>query len=146
MTTTAIIAFQNGDPLADLLVDNDVIQLHPDMANNRWQGKESYRDSFVEAFNKTVFDLGNVGLSAAYILASAANLVWFKRVVMYQALIIIFRDFRTESGDRWDKLIGDYQAQYDLALNDPTLDYDTAAEAAAIAADTTKAGQIRFIR
>lgn len=144
--TVAPIAFRNGDPLEDMLSDNDLLQMHPDMANNRWRGKESYREAFLEAYNKVIFDLANAGLAALYIYNTAANIVWFQRVVMYQALIMIFRDFRTERGDRWDLLIGDYQTQYDIALKDPTVDYDTAGEAAATSATNTKTGEVRFYR
>jgi hypothetical protein len=143
MTTTPI-AFTNDG--ADLVADADILKLHPDMTNNRWRGSESYRAAFVEAFDKVAFDLANIGLKIAYIYTTTRNLDWFSRVVMYQALIMIFRDFRAERGDRWDMLIGDYQAQYDLALTDPTLDYDTAAESAATEDTTIKTGEIRLIR
>lgn len=140
------IAFTNSG--VDLVVDADIIKLHPDMVNNIWRGSESYRTAFLEAYDKVVFDLKNIGLAIAYVTNTTDNITWFSRVVMYQSLIMIFRDFRAERGDRWDLLIADYQAQYNLALTDPTLDYDTAAEAAAVAADTdnTKAGEIRFLR
>jgi len=144
--TLGPIAFRNGDPLEDMVSDADLLQMHPDMCNNRWRNKDSYRDAFLEAYNKVTFDLGNAGLLAAYIYNTAANIVWFQRVVMYQALIMIFRDFRTERGDRWDLLIGDYQAQYDLAMKDPTLDYDTAGEAAATSTTNEKTGEVRFLR
>lgn len=144
--TFAAIAFSNGTPAADLVKDSDLLKLHPDMANNRWRNLDTYRSALVESFEKVLFDLKNIGLNQPYIDASAANLVWFKRVVIYQALMMIFRDFRAERGDRWDLLIEEYQRQYDLALKAPTLDYDTAAETAATATETTKTCEIRLLR
>ena len=143
---TTYIGFTNSS--VDIATDADLIKLHPDMVNNRWRGLESYRVALLEAYDKVMFDLGNIGLHAAYIKDTAANIAWCSRVVIYQALIMIFRDFRAERGDRWDLLIGDYQAQYDLAMTDPSLDYDTDAEAAAAAADTdtVKTGEIRLLR
>lgn len=138
------IAFTNSG--ADLVVDADLIKLHPDMVNNIWRGSETYRPALLEAYDKVVFDLKNIGLAIAYVTNTADNIAWFGRVVMYQALIMIFRDFRAERGDRWDLLIGDYQAQYDLALTDPTLDYDTEAESEAADTDNTKTGEIRLLR
>jgi len=140
---TTYIAFVNSG--ADIATDADLIKLHPDMVNNRWRGLESYRVALLEAYDKVMFDLGNIGLLQAYIKDTAANIAWVGRVVIYQALMMVFRDFRAERGDRWDLLIGDYQAQYDLAITDPTLDYDTEAEAAATT-DTTKTGEIRMLR
>jgi hypothetical protein len=137
------IAFVNAG--ADIVVDADLIKMHPDMVNNRWRGQESFRLALIEAYNEVMFELGNSGLAAAYITNTAKNIAWFNRVVAYQAMIIISRDFRAERGDRWDLLMGDYQAKYNLAMTDPTLDYDTEAESAA-ADDTTKTGEIRLLR
>jgi len=120
----------------DIVVDADLLKLHPDMVNNRWRGEESYRIAILEAYNRVIFDLKNLGLVSAYITDSDANLDWFKRVLIYQALMIIFRDFRAHSEDRWGLLIGDYQVLYNQAMKSPSLDYSvpgTSSDAAVVA-------------
>jgi len=124
MTITSI-AFQNGTPLVDIVVDADLQKLHPDMTNNLWAGKENYRVTIQQAYDQVIFDLGTAGFSAALISNSTGNISWVKRVVSFMALLMIFRDFRSETGDRWDLLIDDYQKMYDKAIQSPVLDYDT---------------------
>ena len=124
MTITSI-AFQNGTPLVDIVVDADLQNLHPAMTNNLWAGKENYRVTIQQAYDQVIFDLGTAGFSAALISNSTGNISWVKRVVSFMALLMIFRDFRSETGDRWDLLIDDYQKMYDKAIQSPVLDYDT---------------------
>jgi hypothetical protein len=123
MTITPI-AFTNAG--ADVATDADLRDFHPDMSNNIWTGRESYRDMLQASYNHVIFDLSRGTFEDADLIDSSAdNIAWFKRATCYQALVRIFRDFRAESGDRWELLMNDYQRLYDEMLSNPVLDYDT---------------------
>lgn len=122
MTITPI-AFTNAG--ADVATDADLRAFHPDMSNNIWSGSESYRDMLQASYNHVIFDLTRGTFSDSDLIDSSAdNISWFKRAVCYQALVRVFRDFRAETGDRWELLMNDYQRLYDEMLMSPELDYD----------------------
>ncbi len=121
MTITPI-AFQNSG--ADVALDTDLKALHPSLENDIWQGVETYRATLNSAFDQLLLDLKRAGWNPDLISNSAANIAWFKPIVCVGALIIIFRDFRAETGDRWDLLLNDYSAKYANWVADAKLDYD----------------------
>lgn len=123
MTITAL-AFVNAG--VDLATDADLREFHPDMSNNIWTGRENYRSVLSSAFDQALFDVTQGEFSDSTLISNSAdNIAWFRRVVCYLALVRIFRDFRAQSGDRWDMLVSDYQKLYDQAIGNPVLDYDT---------------------
>lgn len=122
MTITAI-AFSNSG--VDVAVDADLRALHPNLPDDIWSGRESYRDTLEAAFNQLILDLKKAGWTTTLINNSTANIEWFHAVVTVGALIMIFRDFRGETGDRWDLLLTDYERKYQTYVADAKLDYDT---------------------
>lgn len=123
MTITPI-AFTNSG--VDVATDADLLLLHPELSKSRWSSKENFRDTLQAAYNQVAFDISRIEdfSDATLIDSSAANIAWYKMAVTYQALIRIFRDFRAETGDRWDLLLKDYQRLYDQMIENPSLDYD----------------------
>jgi len=145
MTITPI-AFVNAG--TDIATDADLRAYHPDMSNNLWSGRESYRDILQAAFNHALADVtrNDTFADADKISNSAANILWFSRVTCYQALVRIFRDFRAEAGDRWDLLMQDYQRLYDEYILNPALDYDTDGSGSIDDGEVGTRGQLELVR
>lgn len=126
MTITPI-AFNNlitGTTYADLAYDADLRALHPDMDNNRWSEVANFRATLSAAFDQLLIDLAAQGWTSSLINNTANNRAWFKQAVIFGALVTIFRDFRADTGDRWDLLRGDYYTKYNALFQTIKLDYD----------------------
>ena len=145
MTITPI-AFTNSG--VDVATDANLRAYHPDMANNIWSGRESYREILEASFDQALYDVtrNETFEDAALISNSASNIAWFSRVTCYQALTRIFRDFRAEAGDRWDLLMQDYQRLYDEFILNPALDYDTDESGTVDDAELATKSQLELVR
>ena len=108
----------------DLVTDADLRALHPGMNNDLWKGQTSFRGSLTKAFDLLLSDLKKDDWESALISDSDANKAWFKIAVLFGTMILICRDFRGETGDRWDLLLDDYQKKYDTLIRNVKLDYD----------------------
>jgi hypothetical protein len=144
MTITPI-AFTNSG--VDLCVDADLLALHPELGKSRWQGKESYAEVIRASYDHLADDLLRTEFdTAAYIDSSATNKAWYKRAITYQSLVRIFRDFRAETGDRWDLLVKDYQTLYDRMIQSPRLDYDTGGDGTIDDGENPHTGDVSLVR
>lgn len=143
MTITPI-AFQNSG--VDMASDADLRSLHPDMDNNRWKEISSFRVSMVTAFGQALTDLSEKDWESALIENTAANIAWFKDVVIFKTLSNIFMDFRAELKDRWDLLHKEYDLKYKAKIQNANLDYDTDESGTVDTDELETRGQVVLLR
>lgn len=115
------------------VIDADLKEFYPDIADHLWATKTNYADSIKLAFAETKGDLTNKGLTP-YGIIDASQI---KRLVVQKAFYLIFSDFAREPGDIWMIRAAESDKLYHGLLDNTTIRYDASGDGII---DTDKGG------
>jgi hypothetical protein len=108
-------------PLVLSVSESDLIERHPNLALDLWDGVDTYTTQIEEAFETVKKDIKNKGNRSSMIIDSSQISILIK----FKALEIIFFDFSIDNeGILWDKYL-EYKEKYSQELNSINIEYDS---------------------
>ncbi|MCP4763086.1 MAG: hypothetical protein GY870_15020 [archaeon] len=107
-------------PLVLSVSNSDLLERHPDLNYDLWEGITSYSTQIEKAFEIVKKDIKNKGRRPSLIIdASQIDIL-----IEFKALELIFFDFSTDNeGINWDKYLK-YAEKYNQELSSMNLKYD----------------------
>ncbi|MCK4759721.1 MAG: hypothetical protein KAT69_06700 [Candidatus Aminicenantes bacterium] len=129
--------------LTPCIVDDDLKNHYPELADEIWSGETNYNEQIIEAFKEIKRDLKNKGRRPNMLIDGAQ----LRIPLIHKSFELIFRDFFKEIDDKWHVLMEIHAQKYRDAFAELAIKYD-ADEDGSIDPDERKSvtGQINLER
>jgi hypothetical protein len=100
--------------------DSDLLLLHPDLADNRWENETTFEDVRKQAFSEVLQDIKDRGRRAEAMMDAGQ----VKHLQVYKALELCFFDWSKEHEDIMWMKYERYKDKYEKALKSLQIKYD----------------------
>ena len=107
--------------ISPCIVDADLKEYYPELADEIWSGETNYDDQIQEAFKILKRDLKNKG-RRPHMLIDGSQL---RIPLIHKTFEIIFRGFFKEAGDKWHELYKEHEQKFKDEFADLVIKYDS---------------------
>lgn len=107
--------------ISPCIVDEDLKDYYPELADEIWSGETNYDQQIQEAFIQIKRDLKNKG-RRPHMLIDGSQL---RTPLIHKTFEIIFRGFFKEAGDQWHELYKEHEQKYKDEFADLVIKYDS---------------------
>ena len=107
--------------LSPCIVDADLKEYYPELADEIWSAESNYDDQIQEAFKILKRELKNKG-NRPHMLIDGSQL---RIPLIHKTFEIIFRGFFKEAGDKWHELYKEHELKFKDEFADLVIKYDS---------------------
>ncbi len=107
--------------LSPCIVDEDLKEYYPELADEIWSEESNYDDQIQEAFKATKRELKNKG-NRPHMLIDGSQL---RIPLIHKTFEIIFRGFFKEAGDKWHELYKEHEQKFKDEFEALVIKYDS---------------------
>lgn len=106
--------------LTPCIIDADLKEYYPELADEIWSGETNYNDQVIEAFKQIKRDLKNKGRRPSMLIDGSQ----LRTPLIHKTFEIIFRDFFKEIDDKWYVLMEIHEKKYKDEFAELAIKYD----------------------